>query len=88
MTPPAPEHRPEPPYSEKARAARLQGTVVMLLTVGAHGEVEQAAVEKPLGLGLDESALRTVRAWTFKPATRNGAPTPVRIILEVSFRLF
>ena len=88
VTPPAPEHRPEPPYSEKARAARLQGTVVMLLTVGAHGEVEQVAVKRPLGLGLDESALRTVRTWKFRPATLNNAPTPVRIILEVSFRLF
>jgi TonB family protein len=88
LTQPVPESHPAPAYSEKARAARLQGTVVLWLVVGAHGEVEQAAIDKALGLGLDESALRTVRTWRFKPATLNGAPTPVRLMVEVSFRLF
>jgi TonB family protein len=88
LTRPVPESHPAPAYSEKARGVRLQGEVVLRLIVGAHGEVEQAAVEKPLGLGLDESALRTVRTWMFKPATLNGAPTRVRVTVEMSFRLF
>lgn len=88
LTRPFPEKRPEPAYSEKAREARLQGAVVLWLIVGAHGDVEEAAIAKPLGLGLDESALRTIRTWMFKPATLKGAPTRVRLIVEMSFRLF
>jgi len=88
LTRPVPEHHSAPAYSEKAQAARLQGTLVLWLVVGAHGDVEQAAIDKPLGLGLDESALRTVRTWTFKPATLNGAPTRARVVAEVSFRTF
>lgn len=88
LTWPVLESHPAPAYSEKARDVRLQGVVVLRLIVGAHGEVEQAAVERPLGLGLDESALRTVRSWTFRPATLNDAPTRVRLVVEISFRLF
>jgi len=88
LAPPFPEHRPEPPYSEKARAARLQGRLALLLVVGANGAVEQAAIKRPLGLGLDESALHTVRTWTFKPAMLNDAPTRARLIIEMAFRLY
>jgi len=87
-TQPVPVHNPEPAYSEKARAARLQGELALWVVVGVHGGVEQAAIDTPLGLGLDESALRSVRTWTFRPATLNGAPTRVRVMVEISFRLF
>ena len=36
----------------------------------------------------DEAALHAVRAWTFKPATRNGTPIRVRTNVELPFRLF
>ncbi len=87
-TPPFPENLPDPAYSEKARVARLEGDVVLWLVVGVHGEVEQATVAKPLGLGLDESALRTVRTWKFKPATLHGVPIRARVMVEVSFSQF
>jgi len=87
-TPPRPVYNPNPAYSEKARLARLHGVIVLSLVVSAEGEVTQAAISQPLGLGLDESALNTVRTWKFEPATRNGAPIPDRVMVEVSFRLF
>lgn len=44
-------------------------------------------VSKPLGKGLDENALKTIPTWKFKPAERNGKPVPVRMQIDVSFRL-
>jgi protein TonB len=85
---PIPIYKPEPPYSEEARKAKYQGTVVLWIIVDATGNVTDARVVKPLGLGLDEKALDTVRTWKFKPALRNGTPVPVRVMVEVSFRLF
>jgi len=85
---PIPIYKPEPPYSEEARKAKYQGTVVLWIVVDTQGNVQQAQVVKPLGMGLDENALRTVKTWKFKPAMRNGAPVPVRVMVEVSFRLF
>ena len=85
---PIPIYRPDPPYSEEARKAKYQGTVVLYIIVSASGTVTECRVVKPLGLGLDEKAVETVRTWKFKPAMLNGAPVPVRVLVEVSFRLF
>lgn len=88
VTAPIPIYKPEPPYSEEARKAKYQGTVVIYIVVDTQGNVTDARVVKPLGLGLDEKALDTVRTWKFKPGMRNGVPVAVRVMVEVSFRLF
>jgi TonB family protein len=88
VTAPIPIYKPEPPYSEEARKAKYQGTVVLWIIVDAHGNVTDLRVVKPLGLGLDDKAVETVRTWKFKPAMRNNIPVPVRVGVEVSFRLF
>jgi len=85
---PIPIYKPEPAYSEEARKAKFQGTVVLWIVVDAQGNVIDPKVVRPLGLGLDEKALETVRTWKFKPALRNSVPVPVRVIVEVTFRLF
>jgi TonB family protein len=74
-------------YSEVARKAKYQGTVVLWIVVDATGAVMDCRVVKPLGLGLDEKAVETVMTWKFKPAMRNGMPVPVRVMVEVPFRL-
>jgi TonB family protein len=88
VSPPIPIYKPEPAYSEEARKAKYQGTVVLWIVVDAQGNVTDCRVVRPLGLGLDEKATETVRTWKFKPAMRNGVPVAVRVIVEVSFRLF
>ena len=85
---PIPIYKPEPPYSEQARKAKYQGTVILWIVVDANGNVDDAQVVKPLGMGLDQNAVNTVRTWKFKPAMRNDTPVPVKVMVEVSFRLF
>lgn len=64
------------------------GAVVLWIVVDTQGQVGNARVVKPLGMELDEEALKTVRTWRFIPGKRNGTPVPVRVQVEVSFRLF
>ena len=86
---PIPIYKPEPAYSEEARKAKYQGTVVLWIIVDAQGNVTpDVRVVKPLGLGLDEKAVEAVKTWKFKPAMKNATPVPVRVMVEVSFRLF
>lgn len=85
---PIPIYKPEPAYSEEARKAKYQGTVVLMIVIDASGNVTECRVIKPLGLGLDEKAVEGVRTWKFKPAMKNSTPVPVRVSVEVSFRLF
>jgi TonB family protein len=75
-------------YSEEARQAKYQGTVVLACIVGTDGKPRQLAVARSLGMGLDEKALDAVRQWRFAPAMKDGRPVPVAVNVEVQFRLF
>src|SRR6185437_6974893 len=66
----------EPEYTEEARRAKLQGTVGLTIVVSADGRVTSVEVTHGLGLGLDERAIETVKAWRFRPATMDGKPIP------------
>ena len=88
VSPPIPLYKPEPAYSEEARKSKYQGSVHLWIVVDAQGNVSDVRVAKPLGMGLDEKAVETVRTWKFKPAARNGVRVPVRVMVEVLFRLF
>lgn len=81
-------YQPEPPYSEEARKAKYQGVVVLLAVVQPNGAISSAQVLKPLGMGLDEKAVETVKTWKCHPGEKNGAAVPVRVTVEVTFRLF
>jgi TonB family protein len=77
----------EPEYSEEARKARLQGTVVLRIVIDARGQATNIEIAHSLGLGLDERAVESVRRWRFRPAMQNGKPVPSSAIVEVNFRL-
>ena len=77
----------QPAYTEEARRARLQGTVILNAVLDAQGRVNDADVLKGLPMGLTESAIEMVKQWTFQPATLNGAPVPVCYLLTVNFQI-
>jgi len=79
---------PDPEYSEEARKAKYQGTVVLWLIVDQNGRPQQVKVARSLGMGLDQKAIEAVRKWTFEPAQKDGKPVAVQINVEVNFRLY
>lgn len=79
---------PDPEFTEQARKAQVEGTVVLKVTVDASGDVADVKVTKGLGSGLDEKAIEAVRKWKFKPGTEDGTPVRSEIAVEVSFHLF
>ncbi len=80
-------YTPDPEYSKEAREAKIQGTCLLWLIVGADGNPRDIKVQKSLGKGLDEKAIEAVKIWKFEPATKDGQPVAVQINVEVSFRL-
>jgi TonB family protein len=81
-------YAPDPEYSEEARKAKYQGTLVLWMIVGADGRPRDIRVARSLGMGLDEKALEAVRTWRFEPAHKDGKPVAVQINVEVIFRLY
>jgi periplasmic protein TonB len=77
----------EPEYSEEARKAKFQGTVVLAVVVDERGNPRDIRVQRPLGLGLDQKAVEAVGKWRFSPGKKDGKPVPVQAIIEVNFRL-
>jgi protein TonB len=67
VTPPRLKHKVEPEYSPDARAARVQGIVVLQLAVNETGRPVGISVVSPLGFGLDERAQAAVEKWEFAP---------------------
>ena len=87
VTAPVVLYKKEPEYSEEARKAKYQGTVVLYIEVDPSGRAVNPKVVRSLGLGLDEKALEAVRQWKFKPGYKDGKPVTVAATIEVNFRL-
>ncbi len=58
---------PQPAYSNEARAAKLNGTVVLKVVVTADGRAENVQVMNGPGSGLERQAIEAVKNWRFKP---------------------
>jgi protein TonB len=78
--------RVEPVYPELAKRARVQGKVVLVVTVDEEGSVSDIRVTSGHPL-LDEAALTAVRQWKYSPTLLNGEPVPVIATVTVIFNL-
>jgi TonB family protein len=83
---PAKVHNVAPVYPQAAQDAKVQGIVILEITVAPDGSVAEAWVQRGIPL-LDEAALDAVRQWRYQPTLMNGAPVPVRMTVTVNFTL-
>ena len=87
IVPPRPLAQPLPPYTEAARAAQIEGLILMKCVVLEDGTVANLKLVRGLGYGLDESVLLTIQnQWKFEPARRDGNPVSVEAHIEVNMR--
>jgi periplasmic protein TonB len=87
VSPPSVILKVEPEYSEEARKAKFQGTVILFVVVDEKGNPRELKVIRPLGLGLDQKAIEAVEKWKFRPGMKDGKPVAVQATIEVNFRL-
>lgn len=80
-------YTPLPAYTELARRVRIEGIVILQLTLDKQGVVQDVEVLKELPMGLTESAVKTVSTWRYEPATLNDQPVEVLMTVTVKFTL-
>jgi TonB family protein len=77
-----------PPSNELAQAAGVAGVAQYRVVVAPDGKPAEVAVGRPIGFGLDENAVASIRKASFEPAMKDGKPVPVVVDLVVQFRIF
>ena len=75
-----------PSFPSSAMAARVQGTVIMEITIGPDGRVHATQLLKSVPL-LDAAALEAVRQWEYLPTTVDGKAVAVLMTVTVQFSL-
>jgi TonB family protein len=88
VSPPEETYSVEPEFTDQARKARLGGSVLVGLIVGADGSPRNVHIERPLGMGLDEKAMDAVRQFRFKPGMKDGQPVACEISIEIAFKTY
>ena len=88
ITPPIYDRTPQPTYPTASRARGEQGEVLLKVEVLANGNVGQTEIEKSSGYSLlDETALRTVKRWRFKPALKDRETVICWVNIPIRFTL-
>ena len=80
-------YKPNPVYSDEARALKLEGEVLLEVAFAANGQLHINRVVRGLGHGLDEAAVAAANKMRFKPAMRNGQAMDSTAIVHVVFQL-
>jgi TonB family protein len=77
-------YRVDPQYPKEAQKQKIQGTVVLQVTVEKNGNVDDIAILSG-DLTLADAAVDAVSAWKFEPYTQNGSSVQVRQTMVFSF---
>jgi TonB family protein len=79
--------KPNPVYTQEARDLKIEGEVLLEVVFAAAGQLRVLHVERGLGHGLDEAAIRAAQQIRYKPALRDGQPYDSVATLHVRFQL-
>ena len=79
-------HDVAPVYPQIARAAGVDGVVIIEAVIAVDGSVRDARVLRSEPL-LDRAALDAVKQWRYAPTRLNGVAVPVIVTVTVHFRL-
>ncbi len=80
------QHKVEPQYPPAARAARIQGSVVLKAVIGKDGRVDDLKIVSGHPM-LAQAALSAVKQWRYKPYYLNGQPVAIDTTITVNFTL-
>ena len=77
----------KPVYPLAAKQAKISAVVHVRVVVDEDGTVGEATIVRSSheGAGFEQSALKAVKYWRYRPATRDGEPVPASILVKIDF---
>jgi len=81
-------YQPGPDYDDKDRKKKIEGVVTLSTIVTTEGRTADVKVVKSLTPGLDQQAIKSVSRWRFEPVVQDGQPCPMRVNVQVQFKLY
>ena len=79
---------PPPVYPQQARLEHRQGVVLLMVSVSASGSPTDVSIGRSSGYeDFDQSAIRAVRNWKFRPASAGGIDISSTVGIPVNFEL-
>jgi len=84
-TKPTPIRTPQPEYPAELRSLRVEGTVLLAVSIDEKGGVTACEVTKSTDKRFESAAVEAVRKWQFRPATKNSAPVSCHVVLPLHF---
>jgi Gram-negative bacterial TonB protein C-terminal len=75
------------PLEAPLPTSRTEVRVQVIAIIRRDGKIEHVSTLNNLSSALAEAAIQDVKSWEFKPATRDGIPVPVDVIIEIPFSL-
>jgi TonB family protein len=87
VSPPIAHRKVDPKYVAAAISDRVEGTVRLACVIGKDGKVSNVELVRGLDERLNRSAEEALAKWEFTPATRQGQPVDVDVLVEIPFRL-
>ena len=80
-------HQVQPNYPQLARQAKVQGSVVLQMTIDAQGFPTEVRVVSSTHPAFEGESLRVARLWRFEPARLEGRPMAAKFNLTLHFSL-
>lgn len=85
-TPPVLISHSQPEYTSEARQLKIEGNVVLRVTITTSGQMIVHNVIRGLGHGLDDAAMRSAPTYKFQPATKDGQPVEYTTNIVIKFQ--
>ncbi len=82
------QHNTQPPYPVMAKRRGYEGEVLLSVLVDVAGKVAEIRIKHSSEhLSLDRAALKTLKSWSFTPATEDGKPVAMWVDVPILFQL-
>jgi len=82
---PVPMRKVDPKYPPQLQSEKVEGEVVLYAIIRKDGTVDSIELIRGLDPELNQNAMEALSRWTFRPASRLGAPVEIETIVHIPF---